>query len=61
MITRYISKIDDKVLELEHEITNEGIQRLCQAHGVKFIGMRTSHYHHWFQKVKEVTYVFKSE
>ena len=58
---KYKLQIDDKILELDHEITDVGIQNLCKAHNAKFIGIRTSQYYRWLQQVTDITYILKKD
>lgn len=56
---KYKIQIGDSVSELEHEITDTGLQALCKAHNATYVGTRTTQYYQGFRKVKEITYILK--
>ena len=55
----YQSQINGKLTALQHELTQSGIENLCKAYDVQFIGRKSEEYWKGFIHAKTITYIFE--
>lgn len=56
---QYKSDIAGIVIQLQRELTQIGIQNLCQAHDTYFKGIKVEESYKGFTRVKTITYIFE--